>query len=774
MAVRFLDLYSPEIESTYASLPLEFINEKISQDQGKFDTAVAKASAMSADPIGLKEIVDQNGKPIAVEDFNRAQAWANNFNEQVANTVQDLYSSGDFSRVTPVIANLNREYAKAQSSEGILGINKARMEAYQKMHENYAQQKNMPSSIWRSNPYYDQIQLMRAKEKYVPTTSLPYSEHIDRTEVANKIISGMETNQEAWANPGNRGGKYISSGTHETRTEADIQDVFDFAINQSGLFADLSNEVEYLYKTKQEVDYLNDKGELVQGPITNQKEAQDYFNYKKGELKEFVKKKFATDKWTKNLKNDDVYTTDHKFKLENPETIFSKKVNGTTVKLNTVGEWKKVLNGTTNDYNNAVANAQVVGKDALTKLGITDPNMQMLLNANRKNLSNPDGSLNVDLFEKLTKIDVSADNFNEINDNFKVYNEALSNENNLERTKNNIETRVNIAQNKVAKDLNINDKELLKEFNNNKEYLALNGISDFNTFKEKFLNADLPTSPTPSPKKNTGQWTDKNDIQFTNPNYSIYNNFEQKINDEKVSFDASYNVLTSTTDKYGIGVINSELTKEIKGDPNTFLNSLVDGKGVPLRSLLSGKDLKKLKDGEFSIEVIANPMAVSGDRGVMLSFKGADGNPVQYPVSVEAYNTGAFDKTVNESYMRLKETLSPSELYESETFKELSTLKGNNKAGKQVYNAELYSRPVGSPEHIVTADGVHYNLRRENTGGKNYFKMSIITGDGEYELNETFENEDAILERIGQDSFRMDARNNIDRLGYEQYDEEEN
>jgi hypothetical protein len=124
--------------------------------------------------------------------------------------------------------------------------------------------------------------------------------------------------------------------------------------------------------------------------------------------------------------------------------------------------------------------------------------------------------------------------------------------------------------------------------------------------------------------------------------------------------------------------------------------------------------------------------------------------------------------------MRLKETLSPSELYDNQTFQELSTIKGNEQAGKQVYSAQLYNRPVGSPEHIVTSSGVHYNLRRENTGGSSYFKMSIITPDGEYELDDVFDNEDAIIERIGQDAFRSDTQSNINRIEYKSYYKEEN
>ena len=120
MAVRFLDLYSPEIESTYASLPLEFINQKITQDQLGFDKNLAEVSAMNANPLGLKNVVDEKGNPLGVEDYNRAQAWTNQFNQSVDKTVQDLYSSGDYSRVSPMVAKLNREHAFQNSSQGIL------------------------------------------------------------------------------------------------------------------------------------------------------------------------------------------------------------------------------------------------------------------------------------------------------------------------------------------------------------------------------------------------------------------------------------------------------------------------------------------------------------------------------------------------------------------------------------------------------------------------------------------------------------------------------
>jgi hypothetical protein len=47
------------------------------------------------------------------------------------------------------------------------------MEAYEKMHEDYAKQKICPRVFGEGNPYYDQIQQMITKGEYVPTTSLP-------------------------------------------------------------------------------------------------------------------------------------------------------------------------------------------------------------------------------------------------------------------------------------------------------------------------------------------------------------------------------------------------------------------------------------------------------------------------------------------------------------------------------------------------------------------------------------------------------------------------
>jgi sulfur carrier protein ThiS len=120
-------------------------------------------------------------------------------------------------------------------------------------------------------------------------------------------------------------------------------------------------------------------------------------------------------------------------------------VNGVPVKLNTIGEWKKVLAGTNQNYDAAVANAQSRYKDALSKLGITDPNVIMSLNANRKNLTKNE-ELNIDLFEDLTGVQVNANNYGDVMDNFKVYNEALTNENNLERTKNNIESKSTLVK----------------------------------------------------------------------------------------------------------------------------------------------------------------------------------------------------------------------------------------------------------------------------------------------------------------------------------------
>lgn len=757
MAVRFLDLYSPEIESTYASLPLEFINEKISQDQGKFDTAVAKASAMSADPIGLKEIVDQNGKPIAVEDFNRAQAWANNFNEQVANTVQDLYSSGDFSRVTPVIANLNREYAKAQSSEGILGINKARMEAYQKMHENYAQQKNMPSSIWRSNPYYDQIQLMRAKEKYVPTTSLPYSEHIDRTEVANKIISGMETNQEAWANPGNRGGKYISSGTHETRTEADIQDVFDFAINQSGLFADLSNEVEYLYKTKQEVDYLNDKGELVQGPITNQKEAQDYFNYKKGELKEFVKKKFATDKWTKNLKNDDIYTKGYEYELNNPSLPIISEHGATGVtKGSTFNDWRKALDAKNTELQNASQNTTGRGLQLIQAAGITDKNTVDYIVRHKDEFYNSDGSLNLNKIQtdpniKLSKPLNTQDIMN-LQAGFAFYNEAYDQEKNIERERNNMQVRVdNLTQNFTSQ---YNTSAIDKEFENNKNLYSGFGINSSKELLDYITN---------NPENAAGGYVydDQGNAHNIQGLAGVSQKLTTDLNDyfEKNSTATSYVTLENAANNRGVGTYNKGITEHFKKDPVALLNSRVDGTTMLLKDYLkkNGINPDQISLDNLSAVMVGNTM-LDGGTGLMISVKDGKGKKLaEVPISDDGIQWGARDQILNQAYFDLDINPSTSRPSNQQYADALELSKGNTLVGSSLRQIDTRNMQPGEQNTIESKQGTLYTITKLPIGG--YTVTTYGSGNNAYTSNpeKPLTDDNAILQYIGNIEFSKNA-----------------
>ena len=758
MAVRFLDLYSPEIESTYASLPLEFINQKISQDQGKFDNALAQASAISADPLGLKNIVDERQKNIDMPDYQRALAWTNKFNEKVSNTVQDLYSSGDFSRVTPVIANLNREYKQQQSPEGILGINKARQEAYVKLQEGLSKVKGLENSKWLSLPYLREIEKMK-NPNYIPTANVGYADPVDRLERVNKAMSGI--NDELWSMYANTDGNYIRTGKKYGIDADKIKNTFYNGFkSDTQLQSDIDAQIEYEYLR----NYDN----------AQEKDYNDFYTERKVEIYDGLLKnamKYKKSMGDMGMSSDGHGVAKTTFGLENPENIFSKTTEGSTVTSSTVGDWKRILTTTKEQYNAAVQNAQSIGQTALINLGVTDPKIQMYINANRDKLRNPDGSLNIDAFEEITKIKVTNENYSTIKDNFEVYNEAQANENNLLRRKNNIESRVEVVQDKIQKDLGINDDKLLEEFNRNKEYLSLNGITDFSVFKEKFIDGDLPTAPIPGNKKSTGQWSDRDDIQFVQPNYGIYNNYEQKINDEKISFDANYHTLSSTNDKVGIGAINSHLTEQIKSSPTVLLNATEDKSGQPLRSLLSKEDLKTINDGNFSVEVISNPMAVSGKRGVMLSFKRKDGSDVQYPISSTSYDMGTFDKLVNDSYFNLKDKKSSSDMYETEEFKELSTLKGNLHAGEQLYKAQMYNKPYGATEHIVTENGTNYGIRRENRSGVDVFKMTIITPEGEYEINEQFNNEDAILQRIGEDAFRLDLRNNVSKDDYESYDE---
>lgn len=99
MASRYLKAAIPTLEPGYVPLPLNFINEKITADQTKFDTAASQIATLNA----LKQ-------DVAPWDKGKEQDLLGKYTPQINELSEMLYKTGQVGQVVPSIAKLQQQW----------------------------------------------------------------------------------------------------------------------------------------------------------------------------------------------------------------------------------------------------------------------------------------------------------------------------------------------------------------------------------------------------------------------------------------------------------------------------------------------------------------------------------------------------------------------------------------------------------------------------------------------------------------------------------------
>lgn len=99
MASRYLKAAIPQAQSVYTPMPLEFINQTLSTDQGKYDTAVGQIAALNA--------LNQQVAP-----WNQGEevALIGKYTPQIEELANQLYKTGEVGQVVPQISKLNQQW----------------------------------------------------------------------------------------------------------------------------------------------------------------------------------------------------------------------------------------------------------------------------------------------------------------------------------------------------------------------------------------------------------------------------------------------------------------------------------------------------------------------------------------------------------------------------------------------------------------------------------------------------------------------------------------
>lgn len=746
MAVRFLDLYSPEIESTYASLPLEFINQKITQDQAGFDKSLSEASAMNANPIGLKYLMDETGNSEGweVEDYNRAQAWANQFNQNVDKTVQDLYSSGDYSRVAPMVAKLNKEHAYQSSSQGILGINKAREEEYKKLQAKLAEVKNLPNSYWRSLPYINQIQQMKENPNYIPPANVAYADYVDRIESTNKIMSGIA--DELFGDPkAFSNGKYIYESKKYGVTEEKIKNVFEAGLmGNPELKEDIDNQIRY--------EYLKEKPE---------EEWDKYYTKRFGEEATKLYNVALKNKKTlgdKSMKGDPYGQANYEYELNNPSLPIISEHGATGVtKGSTFNDWRKALDGKNNELKTASANTTGRGLQLIQAAGITDKNTIDYIVRQRNNFKDEYGNLDLNKIQNDPNIKLSrplnAQDISNLQAGFAFYNEAYDQEKSIERERDNMQVRVdNLTQNFTSQ---YNTSAIDKEFEKNKDVYSGFGINSSKELLEYITN-------NPENASSGYLYDDQGKAYNIQGLAGVSQKLTTDLNDyfEKNSFADSYVTLENASDKRGIGIYNKGITEHFKKDPVALLNSRVDGTTMVLRDFLKKNkiDPDKISLENLSVSMIGNSM-LDGGTGLMVSVKDGSGKKLaEVPISDDGIQWGARDQILNQAYFDLKINPSTSQPSNQQYANALYLSKGNVLVGTGLREIDTRNMQPGEQNTIVSKQGVEYTITKLPIGG--YTVTSYGTGDNSYTSSpeHPLTDDNSILQYIGNIEFEKSKR----------------
>lgn len=99
MASRYLKAAIPTLEPGYVPLPLEFINQKITGDQTKFDTAASQVAALNA----LKQ-------EVAPWDVGKEKDLLGKYTPQIDILAEQLYKTGQVGQVVPQISKLQQQW----------------------------------------------------------------------------------------------------------------------------------------------------------------------------------------------------------------------------------------------------------------------------------------------------------------------------------------------------------------------------------------------------------------------------------------------------------------------------------------------------------------------------------------------------------------------------------------------------------------------------------------------------------------------------------------
>lgn len=744
MPARFLKAAIPTSGSVYQNLPLDFINQKISADQAKLDLTNAKLGELNAQPLGLETVQDELGNLYQVPDYQKAVEWSGQFNQSVEDAINKLYRTGDVSGAAALISNLNKQYTQAQSQEGILGRNKLRQEAYTKLHEGLSKVKNLPNSYWRSIPYISELGKIQSDPNYIPSADVAYAEHVDRIEKTNKIMTGIA--DELFGDPyAFSNGKYIYEGKKYGVTEDKIKKTFE-----AGLFGDpeLKNDID----TQIEYNYFRDKPNEDYNTYY-----QKEFNKAANDLLNVALKNKKT-MGDKSMKGDPYGQVKYEYDLNNPSLPIGGYQGSFGVKGQSFTEWKKSLDNRTVAFDDASQNTRNIGLNILNTLGIKDPNAINSLITNRKNFTNPDGSLNVQAVEKAidptgnTKLNQKQ--IIEATNGLALYNQALDVQNKIQVEQDNIKNRIDDLNKTFI--TNSNDK-VNKEYEYNKDIYNKLGINSGEQLMNQLVEANtkglkyLPALSKFNSIEEAGVTP-----QAYNEVSRFFDNFKTDLDKhyQNNSFSESYLIMDNANEKTGEGQYNTKMTEFFRSDPTKLLDLKADGQNLTVRDILKNNNinLSTVDFTKINIKMIGNPM-IDGSTGMMVSIVDKTGKKI---VDVPASDNGMFADTrviaLNDSYYNL--ATNPTSSAESDIINanRLRLAKGTTVAGSQLNAVEMNSLEPNQSVTIYATSGRPYTITKISTGGYTLETPGISPITKLMDRNAT-------LEGIGEIEFFMDATN---------------
>lgn len=735
MAARLIRANIPVYESGYVHMPLEFINEELGNKQKAFDTTAAEYENVIAKPHGLETVQDELGNIYDVPDYQKAVDWASKFNSGVDQTADEFYKTGDVNSGARGLLKLKKELELAQSQEGILGRNKARQEAYTKLHEGLAKVKNLPNSYWRSIPYLTELDKIQNDPSYIPATDVAYADYVDRIDSTNKIMSNIA--DELFDDPyAFTNGKYIYEGKRYGVTPEKVQKTFEAGLSgNTELKTDIDNQIQY--------EYFRNKPN------------EDFDKFYERRFKEESKKlldvalKNVKDMGDKSMKGDPYGQAGYEYELNNPSLPIISEHGATGVtKGSSFDDWKKALGNKNSELDVAKNNTASQGFKLIQAAGITDKSTVDYIVRHRNEFYNSDGSLNLQAVQQVAGKQLNPQDITNLQSGFAFYNEAYKQEKDLERQRDNMQVRVDNLNMNFANQYNKADID--KEFEANKDIYSGFGINSSAQLLEYIAN---------NPENAAGGFV--YDDQGKAHNIQGLANVGRKtvtdLNEyyENNGFADSYLTLENASPTRGVGIYNKGITDHFKKDPVALLNSRVDGTTMTVKDFLKKNKInpEQINIDNLSTSMVGNSM-LDGGTGLMVSIKDGKGKKLaEIPISDDGIQWGARDQILNQSYYDLMVNPSTSNPSNQQYSSALELSKGNLVAGKELRQIDTKNMQPNEQNTIRTNTGVPYTITKLPMGG--YTVTAYGSGGKSYSSNpsQPLTDDNAILQFIGNIEF---------------------